>query len=111
MLDRCVLDDRLTAYAGGNQVGAGSVSTPYRLLSPLNPLMRAALARIEAKLRREGGGVYRAAADTIYGGEGIHLAAYLDSYAVEIGKHLQSCDMIARVAPRRRGWFPPRENS
>jgi GH15 family glucan-1,4-alpha-glucosidase len=62
------------------------VSTPYRLLSPEDPLMRATLARIEADLHRPGGGVYRYQADTYYGGgEWLLLAAWLGWYYAEVG--------------------------
>ncbi len=63
------------------------LSTPYRLLSPTDPLMKATVACIEADLHRPGGGVYRYKADTYYGGgEWVLLAAWLGWYYTEAGE-------------------------
>jgi GH15 family glucan-1,4-alpha-glucosidase len=63
------------------------VATPYRLLSPNDPVMRATVARVEADLHRPGGGVYRYLADSYYGGgEWLLLAAWLGWYYAEAGE-------------------------
>jgi GH15 family glucan-1,4-alpha-glucosidase len=63
------------------------VSTPYRLLSPDEPLMRATMARVESDLHRPGGGVYRYRDDTYYGGgEWLLLAAWLGWSYTEVGE-------------------------
>jgi GH15 family glucan-1,4-alpha-glucosidase len=67
------------------------VATPYRLLSPADPAMRATVARIEANLHRPGGGVYRYRDDTYYGGgEWLLLAAWLGWYYAEVGEDGQA---------------------
>jgi GH15 family glucan-1,4-alpha-glucosidase len=63
------------------------VATPYRLLSPRDPLMRATVDRIEIELHRPRGGVYRYRADTYYGGgEWLLLAAWLGWNYAEAGQ-------------------------
>jgi GH15 family glucan-1,4-alpha-glucosidase len=63
------------------------VATPYRLLNPEDPIMRATVERIEADLHYPQGGVYRYRADTYYGGgEWLLLAAWLGWYYTEVGE-------------------------
>jgi len=70
VLEQGVHDGRLVKSIGNLAVDASliGVTTPYRLLEPHSPLMRATVACIETNLRREGGGVHRYVADTYYGG-------------------------------------------
>lgn len=63
------------------------VATPYRLLAPDDPLMRATVACIEADLHCPGGGVHRYRADTYYGGgEWLLLTGWLGWYYAEVGE-------------------------
>lgn len=74
-------------YSGSEQVDASllGLATPYRVVNPDNPLMRATVAKIEATLRRNGG-VHRYAADTYYGGGAwVLLTAWLGWYYTQIG--------------------------
>jgi GH15 family glucan-1,4-alpha-glucosidase len=84
-----VRDGHLIKSIGNHAVDASliGVATPHRLLEPGDPLMRATVARIEAKLRLGDGGVHRYAADTYYGGgEWVLLTAWLGWYYAEITK-------------------------
>lgn len=63
------------------------VATPYHLLAPDDPIMRASVARIEADLHCPGAGVHRYRADTYYGGgEWVLLTAWLGWYYTEVGE-------------------------
>lgn len=74
------------------------VATPYRLLEPDDPLMRATIARIEAELRKNGGGVYRYAEDSYYGGgQWVLLTAYLGWYYSEVGELERAQALLAWV--------------
>jgi|DewCreStandDraft_2_1066082.scaffolds.fasta_scaffold01506_2 GH15 family glucan-1,4-alpha-glucosidase len=89
VLAQGVRDGHLVKHVGSAVVDASliGVATPYRLLTPDDPIMRATAARIEADLRPQGGGVHRYAQDTYYGGgEWVLLAAWLGWYYVEIGE-------------------------
>lgn len=71
----------ITSAVDASLVGA---STPYRLLEPEHPNMRATVSRIEAELQRPGGGVYRYRGDSYYGGgEWVLLAAWLGWHQAE----------------------------
>jgi GH15 family glucan-1,4-alpha-glucosidase len=100
VLSHCVANGSLTKFVGTTAVDASlvHVSTPYRLLEPADPLMRATAARIEAELRRDGGGVHRYAEDSYYGGgEWILLSAYLGWYYVELGEHQRASELRAWI--------------
>jgi GH15 family glucan-1,4-alpha-glucosidase len=72
----------VSAQVDASLIGA---ATPYRLLSPRDPVMRATVARIERDLHRTAGGVHRYLADTYYGGgEWILLTAWLGWYYAEL---------------------------
>ncbi len=100
VLDQGVQDGRLVKSIGNVAVDASliGVAIPYRLLEPHDPLVRATVARIEADLRREEGGVHRYAADTYYGGgEWVLLTAWLGWYYAEVGESEKAREMLAWV--------------
>jgi GH15 family glucan-1,4-alpha-glucosidase len=100
VLKRGVCDGRLVKSIGNPAVDASliGVGTPYRLLAPDDPLMHATVTRIEADLRREGGGVHRYVADTYYGGgEWVLLTAWLGWYYAEVGETEKAKAILAWV--------------
>jgi GH15 family glucan-1,4-alpha-glucosidase len=87
LFEKGVNHGHFVKYLGSEAVDASLVglATPYRIVMPDDPVMRATVARIEATLRQEGG-VHRYAADTYYGGGlWLLLAAWLGWYYAEIG--------------------------
>ncbi|MEO7913651.1 MAG: glycoside hydrolase family 15 protein [Roseiflexaceae bacterium] len=89
VLSHCITAGSLAKFVGSSAVDASliHVATPYRLIEPSDPLMRATVARIEAELRSDSGGVHRYADDSYYGGgEWILLTAYLGWHYVELGE-------------------------
>ena len=106
VLEHGVRGGHLVKYVGSEATDASlvGVATPYRLLSPDDPIMRATVARIEADLRHQGGGVHRYAADTYYGGgEWVLLAAWLGWYYVEVGEHARARELLAWVESQANG--------
>lgn len=90
------------------------IATPYRLLSPTDPLMQATVACIESNLHRSGGGVYRYTADTYYGGgEWVLLAAWLGWYYTEVGQWKQAQDLLDWVEAQADtdGYLPEQVSS
>ena len=76
--------DDLSEEVDASLLGA---CTPYRLVSPQEPVWQATLEKIEHDLHRPGGGVYRYLGDTYYGGgEWILLAGWLGWSYVETGQ-------------------------
>jgi GH15 family glucan-1,4-alpha-glucosidase len=111
VLEQGVHAGRLVKSIGNPIVDASllGVATPYRLLEPDDPLMQATVARIEAELRREGGGVHRYAADTYYGGgEWILLTAWLGWYYAEAGEVKRASEILPWVEAQadERGNLP-----
>ena len=101
VLRHCVSGGSLVKFVGSGAVDASLVhaATPYRLLGPGDPLMRAAVERIESELRRDGGGVHRYAADSYYGGgEWVLLTAYLGWHYVERGEPARARALLDWVA-------------
>ncbi|HNP73179.1 MAG TPA: glycoside hydrolase family 15 protein [Kouleothrix sp.] len=97
VLSSCVNGTSLSKFVGSTMVDASlvHVATPYRLLEPEDPLMRATIARIEAELRRNDGGVHRYADDSYYGGgEWLLLTAYLGWYYVECGATARARELL-----------------
>ncbi len=107
VLDRGVVDGRFNKSVvplHGRQVAAPTpavdasligIATPYRLVSPEHPIIRATVARIEAHLHHPVGGVYRYRDDTYYGGgEWLLLAAWLGWYYVEAGESSRAQDLL-----------------
>ncbi|NPV67961.1 MAG: glycoside hydrolase family 15 protein [Anaerolineae bacterium] len=71
-------------------------AVPYGLLSVTDPRFAATLAKIEHDLARPGGGVYRYAADTYYGGgEWVLLAAWLGWVYAELGRRDEAQQLLA----------------
>ncbi|HIQ05537.1 MAG TPA: glycoside hydrolase family 15 protein [Anaerolineae bacterium] len=100
VLEHGVAEGHLAKSLGDAAVDASllGVATPYRLLEPGDPVMRATVAEIERTLRRGGGGVHRYAADTYYGGgEWILLTAWLGWYYVDIGRPMQAHPLLAWI--------------
>ena len=100
VLEHGVQGGHLVKYVGSEATDASllGVATPYRLLPPDDPIMQATVARIEADLRHQGGGVHRYAADTYYGGgEWVLLAAWLGWYYVEVGEQARARELLAWV--------------
>ena len=100
VLDQGVQDGRLVKSIGNPAVDASllGMATPYRLLEPGDLPMQTTVARIEADLRREGGGVHRCVADTYYGGgEWVLLTAWLGWYYAEMRESEKARQMLAWV--------------
>ena len=111
VLIRCVSAGSLVKFAGSTAVDASliHVATPYRLLAPDDPLMRATVARIETELRRDGGGVHRYADDSYYGGgEWILLSAYLGWHYAEVGQFERARSLLGWIERQAtaEGWLP-----
>ena len=70
VLENGVVDGAVIKFLGTTWVDASliHVSTPYRLLAPNDPIMRATIARLETELLVPGGGIHRYVADNYYGG-------------------------------------------
>jgi len=100
VLEHGVRDGHLVKYLGSEAVDASllGAAIPYRLLAPDDPIMRATVARIEANLRHEGGGVHRYAEDTYYGGgEWMLLAAWLGWYYAELGEYERARRLLSWI--------------
>jgi GH15 family glucan-1,4-alpha-glucosidase len=100
VLEHGVQGGRLVKYVGSEATDASLVgmATPYRLLAPDDPIMRATVAKIEADLRHQAGGVHRYANETYYGGgEWVLLTAWLGWYYVEAGEQARARELLAWV--------------
>jgi GH15 family glucan-1,4-alpha-glucosidase len=106
VLERGTHEGRLVKSIGNPAVDASllGVSTPYRLLEPDDARMRATVARIEAELRSEGGGVHRYAADTYYGGgEWVLLTAWLGWIYTDLGEDGKAAEILSWVEDQADG--------
>jgi len=100
VLEQSVRGGHLVKYVGSEATDASllGVATPYCLLPPDDPIMRATVARIEADLRHQSGGVHRYTDDTYYGGgEWVLLAAWLGWYYAEVGERARARELLAWV--------------
>jgi GH15 family glucan-1,4-alpha-glucosidase len=100
LLEAGVSGGRLSKSVGNPAVDASllGVSTPYRLLEPEDPIVRATVQAIESELRTGGGGVHRYAADTYYGGgEWLLLTAWLGWYYVDVSEERRAQELLAWV--------------
>ena len=100
---------RWQKFLGNHQVDASllAISTPYRLLSPSDPIMISTVQKIEADLCA--GGVKRYLADTYYGGgRWILLAAWLGWYWCEVGQPEKAHQLRQWIEAQadERGWLP-----
>jgi GH15 family glucan-1,4-alpha-glucosidase len=110
IFDHLRLDGRFVKYAGSTAVDASllGLATPYRVVEPGHPIMRATVAQIEADLDC-GGGLHRYAADTYYGGgEWVLLTAWLAWYYAELGDVAKAQVALAWVEAQadERGQLP-----
>jgi GH15 family glucan-1,4-alpha-glucosidase len=79
----------LMKFLGNDAVDASLLwaAVPYGLLDVTDPIFQATLAKIERDITRPGGGVYRYAADTYYGGgEWVLLTAWLGWVYARLGR-------------------------
>lgn len=100
VLEHGVRDGHLVKYVGSEAIDASlvGVATPYRLLTPDDPIMQATVAMIETDLRQAGGGVHRYADDTYYGGgEWVLLTAWMGWYYTELGEYERARDLLTWV--------------
>lgn len=96
--------DVLAKWAGSDAVDGSllACATPFRLLEPTDPVMRATVARIEERLVR--GGVYRYEADTYYGGgQWVLLAGLLGWHYAESGRTDAAWGQLRWMAGQARG--------
>lgn len=103
VLQHCVSNGSLCKFVGSEAVDSSLVhaSTPYRLLTHDDQVMRATIERIERELRRDGGGAHRYADDSYYGGgEWVLLTAYLGWYYAEQGLVARGRDLLDWVESR-----------
>ncbi len=103
VMSRCVSDGGLCKFVGNPAVDASllHVATPYRLLSPDDPVMQKTVARIQTELRQGPSGVRRYAEDSYYGGgEWLLLTAYLGWHSIECGRLDEARGLLAWVEER-----------
>jgi GH15 family glucan-1,4-alpha-glucosidase len=70
VLDQGVVNGHFVKFLGTDMVDASllGLAVPYGVIPTDDPRMQRTVARIEADLRRDGGGVHRYVEDTYYGG-------------------------------------------
>jgi GH15 family glucan-1,4-alpha-glucosidase len=103
VLEQGIVDGHLAKFVGSSWVDASLVhaATPYRLIEPDDPVMRATIAKIETDLRAHGGGVRRYVDDNYYGGgEWVLLTAYLGWYYAEGGELERARELLAWIEAR-----------
>lgn len=92
------VDGSLMKFFGNDAVDASLLwaAMPYGLLDVSDPIFLATLAKIERDITRPGGGVYRYAADTYYGGgEWVLLTAWLGWVYARLGRTDDARRMLA----------------
>jgi GH15 family glucan-1,4-alpha-glucosidase len=102
------VDGHWQKFLGNSQVDASllALSTPYRLVSPDNPIMRRTAEIIEKDLCP--GGVKRYLSDTYYGGgQWILLAAWLGWYWWDLGEKEKAWRLRSWIESQadERGWL------
>lgn len=88
LLKHGISNGHFVKYIGADQVDASLIglATPYNLITPDDPLMKATISKIESTLRSGNGGVHRYSEDNYYGGgEWILLTAWLGWYYAQTG--------------------------
>jgi len=109
ILEKGHVDGHWQKFLGNSQVDASllALSTPYRLVTPNDPIMRRTAEKIEADLCL--GGVKRYATDTYYGGgQWVLLAAWLGWYWHEVGEKekAQKLRQWIEAQANENGWLP-----
>jgi len=109
ILEEGHVDGHWQKFLGNSQVDASllALSTPYRLVTPDDPIMRCTAEKIEAELCK--GGVKRYATDTYYGGgQWVLLAAWLGWYWHEVGEKekAQKLRQWIEAQANENGWLP-----
>ncbi|MBL8162238.1 MAG: hypothetical protein JNJ61_09660 [Anaerolineae bacterium] len=87
-------------YLGNDAVDASLLwlAVPYGLVTVDDPRFQATLAKIERDIHRPGGGVYRYAADTYFGGgEWLLLTLWLAWVYCEMGQASRARDLVTWV--------------
>jgi GH15 family glucan-1,4-alpha-glucosidase len=106
-----IQDGHWVKFIGTDWVDASLIglAVPYQVCDPSDPIMQATIARIEADLRQDGGGVHRFKSDVYYGGgEWLLLTSWLGWYYAEIGQYQQALDLHTWVRNQatKQGWMP-----
>lgn len=99
LMERSVFQGSLVKYVGTTEVDSSllGLATPYRLLQPDHPLMRATVDRISTDLL-EDGGLHRYRDDTYYGGgEWVLLTAWLGWHYTEVGEFKKAHELMTWV--------------
>jgi GH15 family glucan-1,4-alpha-glucosidase len=99
LMQQSIFQGAFVKYAGSTEVDSNllGLATPYRLLQPDDPLMRATVDRISTDLL-DGGGLHRYRGDTYYGGgEWVILTAWLGWYYVEVGEFEKARELLMWV--------------
>ncbi|HLF27491.1 MAG TPA: glycoside hydrolase family 15 protein [Anaerolineae bacterium] len=98
---RAVHDGHLIKDLNGSDEVDGNLialAVPNSVYAANDPIIRATIARIEADLCRDGGGVHRYAADTYYGGgEWVLLTAWLGWYYAHVGAVERARQLLAWI--------------
>ncbi len=105
LLQQSVFQGAFVKYVGTTEVDSSllGLATPYRLLQPGNPLMRATVDRICTELL-EDGGLHRYRGDTYYGGgEWVLLTAWLGWYYTEVGEFEKALELMTWVEAQANG--------
>lgn len=100
VLSQGVVNGHFVKYLGTEAVDASllGLATPYGLVSPDHPLMKATVAQIESDLRPLFTGVYRYAQDTYYGGgQWLLLTAWLGWHYTQTGETARARALFAWV--------------
>jgi len=98
---QCVADGGLVKFIGNDAVDASLLwaAVPYGAVEVTDPLFLSTLAKIERDIHRPGGGVYRYAADTYFGGgEWILLTAWLAWVYLKLGRTDEARGLLAWIA-------------
>ena len=109
ILENAQVDGHWQKFLGNSQVDASllALSTPYRLVTPDDPIMRRTAEKIEADLCL--GGVKRYDTDTYYGGgQWILLAAWLGWYWCEVKENEKAQELRQWIEAQanENGWLP-----
>ena len=109
LLEKGQVDGHWQKFLGNSQVDTSllALSTPYRVVTPNDPIMHRTADMIQADLCQ--GGVKRYLADTYYGGgQWVLLAAWLGWYWCDVGEKEKARELRLWVESQadERGWLP-----